>query len=109
MGKVVSSIFGGGDAGVDEMKKANRLTRSQLERLDALKVPGLTEQEIALALPELAGLLEAEALGSSRFEEISMDPRLQAAQMAAGSCLFVPALSPGHRLPPGRAADFAAG
>lgn len=83
MGKVVSSIFGGGDAGVDEMKKANRLTRSQLERLDALKVPGLTEQEIALALPELAGLLEAEALGSSRFEEISMDPRLQAAQMAA--------------------------
>lgn len=79
----MSSIFGGGDAGKDEMKKANRLTKSQLERLDALKIPGLTEQEIALVLPELAGLLEAEALGSSRFEEISMDPRLDAINRAA--------------------------
>lgn len=83
MGKIVSGIFGGGDAGKSEMKQANRLTRSQLARLDALKVPTIAEQEVSLPLPELVGLLQAEQLGPSRFEEISMDPRLQAAQMAA--------------------------
>lgn len=83
MGKFVSSIFGGGDAGASEMKQANRLMRDNIARLEAIGVPTIEAQQIALQSPELVGLLEAEALGPSRFEEISMDPRLQAAQMAA--------------------------
>lgn len=65
------------------MKEANRLMRDNISRLEAIGVPTIEAQRIALESPELVGLLEAEALGPSRFEEISMDPRLQAAQMAA--------------------------
>ena len=83
MGKIVSSIFGGGDAGSAEMRQSNRLMRDNIARLEAIGVPTIEAQKIALESPELVGMLEAEALGPSRFEEISMDPRLQAAQMAA--------------------------
>ena len=71
------------NAGKSEMKEANRLMRDNIARLEAIGVPTIEAQRIALESPELVGLLEAEALGPSRFEEISMDPRLQAAQMAA--------------------------
>lgn len=71
------------NAGKSEMKEANRLMRDNISRLEAIGVPTIEAQRIALESPELVGLLEAEALGPSRFEEISMDPRLQAAQMAA--------------------------
>jgi hypothetical protein len=79
----MSGIFGGGDSGKSEMKKANKLMRDNIARLEAIGIPTIEAQKIALEAPELVGQLEAEALGSSRFEEISMDPRLQAAQMAA--------------------------
>jgi hypothetical protein len=71
------------NAGKSEMKQANALMRDNIARLEALGVPTIEAQKIALQSPELVGLLEAEALGPSRFEEIAMDPRLQAAQMAA--------------------------
>jgi hypothetical protein len=71
------------NAGKKEMKQANALMRDNVARLEALGVPTIEAQKIALQSPELVGLLEAEALGPSRFEEVSMDPRLQAAQMAA--------------------------
>lgn len=83
MGKIVSSIFGGGNAGQDEMRKANRLMQDNIARLEAIGIPTIEAQRIALEAPELVGVLEAEQLGPSRFEEIQMDPRLQAAQMAA--------------------------
>jgi len=83
MGKIVSSIFGGGNAGRGEMREANALMRDNIARLEALGVPTIEAQKIALEAPELVGMLEAEALGPSQFEEIQMDPRLQAAQMAA--------------------------
>ena len=83
MGKIVSSIFGGGNAGRSEMREANALMRDNIARLEALGVPTIEAQKIALEAPELVGMLEAEALGTSQFEEIQMDPRLQAAQMAA--------------------------
>jgi hypothetical protein len=82
MGKAISSIFGGSD-GSGEMEQANRLTREQLQRLAEIYVPGIAEQEIQLSVPELLGLLEAEQLGRSRFEDVEMDPRLQAAQRSA--------------------------
>ena len=71
------------NSGRSEMRIANRLMEEQVARLEAIGIPSIEAQRIALEAPELVGLLEAEALGPSRFEEIQMDPRLQAAQMAA--------------------------
>jgi hypothetical protein len=65
------------------MKEATSLMRDNIARLEAIGIPTIEAQRIALEAPELVGVLEAESLGPSRFEEISMDPRLQAAQMAA--------------------------
>jgi hypothetical protein len=71
------------NAGKSQMRQANRLMREQMARLEAIGIPSIEAQKIVLESPELVDMLEAEALGPSRFEEISMDPRLQAAQMAA--------------------------
>lgn len=71
------------NAGKSEMKQANRLMRDNIARLEAIGIPTIEAQRIALEAPELVGVLEAEQLGPSRFEEVEMDPRLQAAQMAA--------------------------
>jgi len=71
------------NAGRSEMRESNRLMRDNIARLEAIGIPTIEAQKIALESPELVGQLEAESLGPSRFEEISMDPRLQAAQMAA--------------------------
>lgn len=71
------------NAGRSQMRQANRLMREQMARLEAIGIPSIEAQKIVLESPELVGMLEAETLGPSRFEEISMDPRLQAAQMAA--------------------------
>ena len=65
------------------MKSANALMRDNIARIERLNVPTIEEQKLLLENPELIGLLEAETLGPSRFEKIAMDPRLQAAQMAA--------------------------
>ena len=71
------------NAGKSEMGEANKLMRDNVARLEAIGIPTIEAQKIALESPELVGLLEAETLAPSRFEEIQMDPRLQAAQMAA--------------------------
>jgi hypothetical protein len=71
------------NAGRSEMKQSTALMRDNIARLEAIGIPTIEAQRIALEAPELVGQLEAEALGPSRFEEIAMDPRLQAAQMAA--------------------------
>jgi hypothetical protein len=71
------------NAGRSEMKQSNALMRDNIARLEAIGIPTIEAQRIALEAPELVGQLEAEALGPSRFEEVSMDPRLQSAQMAA--------------------------
>jgi hypothetical protein len=71
------------NAGKSEMKESNKLMRENVEYLKSLGVPTVEAQRIALESPELVGMLEAEQLGRSRFEDVGMDPRLQAAQMAA--------------------------
>ena len=70
-------------SGKSEMRESNRLMKQMIARLEAIGIPTIEAQKIALESPELVGLLEAETLAPSRFEEIQMDPRLQAAQMAA--------------------------
>ncbi len=71
------------NAGKREMKSANALMRDNIARLEALNVPTIEAQRIALEAPELIGQLEAEILGRSRFEDIQMDPRLDAINRAA--------------------------
>jgi hypothetical protein len=71
------------NAGRSEMKEANRLMRDNIARLEAIGIPTIEAQKIALESPELVGLLEAETLGPSQFEDVQMDPRLQSAQLAA--------------------------
>jgi hypothetical protein len=71
------------NAGRSEMRESNRLMRDNVARLEAIGIPTIEAQRIALESPELVGLLEAESLGPSRFEDVQMDPRLQAAQLSA--------------------------
>jgi hypothetical protein len=73
----------GGDAGKSEMKQANALLQQNIARLEAIGIPSVDAQKIALQNPELVGLLEAEQIAESGFEGISTDPRLRQAQMAA--------------------------
>jgi hypothetical protein len=71
------------NAGKSEMKEANSIARGNVERLEALDIPTVEAQEIALKYPELVGLLEAQQLGPSSMENVSIDPRLRGAQLAA--------------------------
>lgn len=72
-----------GDAGKDEMSRANDLLQQNIQRLEAIGIPSVEAQKILLTNPELAGLLEAEQIDRSAFEGISTDPRLRQAQMSA--------------------------
>jgi hypothetical protein len=79
----MAGIFGGGDAGKSEMEKANRLMQDNIARLEAIGIPSMEAQKIALQTPELVGQLEAEVLGPSAMEGVQEDPRLKAAQKSA--------------------------
>jgi hypothetical protein len=70
-------------AGKSEMKESNRILRDNVARLEAIGVPTIEAQKIALETPELVGLLEAEQLGPSAVENIAFDPRLREAQLSA--------------------------
>jgi hypothetical protein len=79
----LGDLFGGGDAGAEEMRKSNELMRDNIARLEAIGIPTIEAQKIALQSPELVGQLEAEVLGPSAMQGIQEDPRLRAAQMSA--------------------------
>jgi hypothetical protein len=79
----MAGIFGGGDAGKSEMEKANKLMQDNIARLEAIGIPSIEAQRIALQTPELVGQLEAEVLGPSAMEGVQEDPRLKAINMAA--------------------------
>jgi len=71
------------NAGKSEMKESNALMRDNVARLEALGVPTVEAQRIALQSPELVGLLEAEQLGPSALEGMQEDPRLAGSRMSA--------------------------
>ncbi len=71
------------NAGKSEMKEATQLMRDNVAKLEALGIPTIEAQKIALETPELVEPLVAEQMGPSAQEEITMDPRLQQAQRAA--------------------------
>lgn len=80
---MLPGLFGGSNAGKKEMKEANKIIRDNVARLEAIGVPTVEAQRIALETPELVGLLEAEQYGPSAIEQVSVDPRLKQAQMSA--------------------------
>jgi len=82
IGDLLSGLLGG-DAGKEEMQKATQLQRDAIARLEAVGIPTIEAQRIALETPELVDLLEAEVLGPSAFENVNVDPRLRQAQMSA--------------------------
>lgn len=69
----------------DPNKAAMKAQKEQMARLDRLSLPQL--EEYMLQNPELVGLLDAEQLGSSAQEDISLDPALRDKQMQALSAL----------------------
>ena len=71
------------NAGQSEMAESNRLLQDNVARLEAIGIPTVEAQRIALQNPELVAPLVAEQTGPSQMEDIQMDPRLQAAQRAA--------------------------
>ena len=79
----MAALFGGGDAGKSEMEKANKLMQDNIARLEAIGIPTIEAQKIALQAPELVGELQAEFLGPSAFQGVQEDPRLKSAQLSA--------------------------
>lgn len=76
-------FLGGGNAGKSEMEESNRLMRDSVARLEAIGIPTIEAQKIVLQNPELVEPLIAEQMGMSSMMEVTMDPRLVAAQRAA--------------------------
>lgn len=70
-----------GSSASDPNKAAMKQQEAQMERLNNLSLPEL--EEYILQNPELVGLLEAEQLGGSALEEISLDPKAREAQLNA--------------------------
>lgn len=71
------------NAGKSEMAESNKLMRDNIAKLEAIGIPTIEAQKIALTNPELVEPLVAEQMGASQMEDVQMDPRLQAAQRAA--------------------------
>lgn len=78
----------GGNAARHGAEDANKLNQRALEEILRIQIPGITEQELQLLLPEYIGGLTAQTegafnLGPSAMEGVAVDPRLESAQMAA--------------------------
>jgi hypothetical protein len=82
IGDIIGSILGN-NAGRSDMERALAASQQARDELRGLYVPTVEEQQILLNNPELAGLLEAQQLGESQLAGVSVDPRLQNAQMSA--------------------------
>lgn len=84
------NIIGGYMAGEAASEAATKAYKAQMasmiriqEMLEAIGIPSIEAQEIALKNPEYAGDLIAETLGPSALKDIKLDPRLKSAQMDA--------------------------
>ncbi len=79
---LLTGIFGG-NAGKSQAKEANKLMRDQVAKLEAIGIPTIEAQKIALQTPELVDQLVAEQLGPSAMEGVAQDPRLKEAGLSA--------------------------
>jgi len=90
-GGLIGSLIGSSSAS-DARKEAARQSALQQEQiqkaiadLEAVGVPSIEAQQIAIDkyMPELQGTLQAETLGNTAMDEISLNPEVRNAQMAA--------------------------
>lgn len=65
------------DAGAAAYRESNRLMKESVAKLEALGVPSVEAQKIALNMPEIAGQLDAEQLDSTALADIIEDPTLR--------------------------------
>jgi len=70
-------------AGLSDLKASRKMTADIIAMLKDVDVPDSEKQKILLENPELVGLLQAEELGDSAMEDISLDPKMREAQLAA--------------------------
>lgn len=71
----------GGNAGKSEMQKATQLQKDAIARLEAVGIPTVEAQRIALETPELVDAAEEYLMQQQ--QGISLDPRFQQARMQA--------------------------
>ena len=79
----MSSLLGGGNAGKSEMKRANQLMADNIAKLEAIGIPTVEAQQIALTNPEMVDSLVAEQMGPSAMESLQEDPRLRMSALQA--------------------------
>jgi len=93
MGKVVSKatqalgLSADPNAGSSASAAAADQYKRMMAELDKLEIPDIEKQKIMLQIPELAGVLQAEQLGSSGMEDITADQQSVDAQRSAMSKL----------------------
>jgi hypothetical protein len=73
---------GDGGAGAARAQAQANLEKA-IQDIEALQIPDIEKQKLQLKLMSEAGFLEAEQLGPSALEDISLDPRLRQAEMSA--------------------------
>lgn len=93
MGSVVKKVTGAlgltadERAGQGQVQQANALQKRAVRELEKLGVPSIEAQRIVLEEPELVLSTLEDRLGPSAFEDITVDPRLQEAELDALSAL----------------------
>lgn len=89
MGKIVSGITQGlglsadPNAGAGASAASGAQIAAAVKDIENLEIPDIEKQKLQLQLMSEAGYLDAEELGDSAYEDISLDPRLRDAQMQA--------------------------
>jgi hypothetical protein len=83
MGKVVKAFTGDKRAGEGAMQQSNALMDRAVRELEKIGIPSIEAQEIVLQNPDLILSSAEEKMGRSAYEDINLDPRLQAMQKQA--------------------------
>lgn len=78
---------GSSSAGRKEREKATQLLQENKELFEAINLPEMQKMQLALEVPELAGLLQAEQLGDSALEGVTADQQAVEGQRSALSQL----------------------
>ena len=78
---------GSSSAGRKEREKATQLLQENKNLIDAINLPEAEKMKLALEVPELAGLLQAEQLGESALQDVIADRQAVEGQRSALSQL----------------------
>lgn len=87
LGDIGKALFGDPSAGSKQMKEANAITRDNIAKLEAIGIPTIEAQRIALETPQVVDMLVAEQMQGSAFEDVQADPRLRGESLAVMDAL----------------------